>query len=230
MKIAGFEKTALRDWEGRNACKVLISGCTFKCPYCNFKFIEKDSGDDIDPDEIFDYIKENKDFLDAAVISGGEPTDNADLYKFLKELKKLGLKIKLDTNGNNPNNLDDLIGAGMVDCVCLNIMAPLSSERYSKSAGTKVDVDNIRRSIEIIFDSGIENEFKTVITSDLTPEDIGSIAKDIKNAKSYIIQQFDPKNVSNTEYAQMKLSSNSELIKMANAAKKFVKNVKIRGV
>ncbi|MCL2333294.1 MAG: anaerobic ribonucleoside-triphosphate reductase activating protein, partial [Candidatus Methanoplasma sp.] len=155
MKIAGFVKTTLQDWEGKNACMILLSGCNFRCPYCNKPELISNTHEEMDLASITKYIKENKDFLEAVVISGGEPTINEELYKLLGDLKKLKLKIKLDTNGYEPDILDDLIGAKLVDKVCINIMAPLDNESYSKAAGVDVDVERIKRSLKILDGSGI---------------------------------------------------------------------------
>lgn len=231
MKIAGFEKTALRDWEGRNPCKILMSGCDFRCPFCNRPDLVCDAcGSGIDQKTILEYIEGNRDFLDAAVISGGEPLMNPDLYHLLKELKKTGIMISVETNGNHPDDLDDLIGSGLVDRVAVNVISPLNNERYSVAAGVPVEVGSIERSIDLILRYGIRNEFRTVaVPGSIEIPDIGSIAKSIRGADVYVIQQFDPRRTLDEKYADIRQHPNQMLMKMAETAKKYVKNVKIKG-
>ena len=81
MKISGFLKTTLLDWDGKVACTIYLAGCNFRCPYCHNHslVLTPDKTDDLPLDEILDYIERNSDFLDGVVISGGEPTLNKDL-------------------------------------------------------------------------------------------------------------------------------------------------------
>jgi len=229
MRIAGFVKTTLQDWEGKNACMILLGGCNFRCPYCNRPDLLDGAGEGIELPPILKYIKENKDFLEAVVISGGEPTIHSDLYKLLSDLKKLKVKIKLDTNGYAPEIIDDLIGAKLVDKVCINIMAPLDNALYSKAAGVEVDAELIRKSLKILDESGMPYEIRTVaVPGIISHESFGKLLGGIDGSKSMIIQQFDPRitldpKMNITPYPK------PALVKMAETAKGYVQRVRIRG-
>ena len=123
MKIVGFIRTTLLDWDGMVACTIYLAECDFRCPYCHNKSIvlNPEEADELDEEKIFNYIQENSDFLDGVVISGGEPTLNKDLPVLIKKLRSMGMKIKLDTNGYHPDVLEDLIGAGYIDKVAMDI-------------------------------------------------------------------------------------------------------------
>ncbi|MDR0309544.1 MAG: anaerobic ribonucleoside-triphosphate reductase activating protein [Candidatus Methanoplasma sp.] len=229
MRIAGFVKTTLQDWEGKNACMILLSGCNFRCPYCNRPELISGPDEEIDPSIVLRYIKENKDFLEAAVISGGEPTINGDLYKLIGDLRKLKIKIKLDTNGSNPDILDDLVGAKLVDKVCVNIMAPLDHASYSKAAGVDTDVELIKRSLRILADSGIVYEVRTVVVPGIiTHDSFVKMLSDLDGLKSMIIQQFDPR-VTLDPKMNVKPYPKPALVRMAETAKGYVQRVRIRG-
>jgi pyruvate formate lyase activating enzyme len=230
MRIAGFVKTTLQDWEGKNACMILLSGCNFRCPYCNRPDLIDISKESVDLSVILKYIKENKDFLEAVVISGGEPTINPDLYRLIADLKKLKMKIKLDTNGYYPDILDDLIGAKLVDKVCINIMAPLDPVSYSKAAGVAVDVESIKRSIKILDGSGVTYEIRTVIVPGIiSHESFVKMLGDLDGMKSMIIQQFDPK-ITFDPKMNIKPYPTPALVKMADTAKGFIERVRVRGL
>ena len=178
MKIVGFIRTTLLDWDGMVACTIYLAECDFRCPYCHNKEIvlNPEQADELDDEKIFNFIKENSDFLDGVVISGGEPTLNKELPDLIKKLRGLGMKIKLDTNGYHPDVLEDLIGAGYIDKVAMDIKAPLTKERYSAVAGTEIDPELLKRSIRIIMESGIDYEFRTTCSPILIkPEDIEEI-------------------------------------------------------
>ena len=229
MRIAGFVKTTLSDWEGKPSCMILIAGCNFRCPYCNRPELITGSEENIELSSILAYIKENKDFLEAVVISGGEPTINKELYTVLKEIKKLKVKIKLDTNGYEPDILDDLIGAKLLDKVCINIMAPLDNALYSKAAGVEVDVERIKRSLTILESSGISYEIRTVIVPGMIGHDsFKALLRGIDGMESLIIQQFDER-ITLDPGLKVKPYPKPVLVKMAETAKGFVKKVRVRG-
>lgn len=229
MRIAGFVKTTLQDWEGKNACMILLSGCNFRCPYCNRPDLIDGSAGDIELAPILKYIRDNKDFIEAAVVSGGEPTIHEDLYRLLGDLRKLKIKIKLDTNGSSPDILDDLTGAKLVDKVCINIMAPLDTPSYAKASGIDADVELIRRSLKILSGSGIPYEIRTVaVPGIITHDTFKKLLADVDGSKSIIIQQFDPRitldpKMNITPYPKPALA------KMAETAKGYVEKARVRG-
>ncbi|MEA4977414.1 MAG: anaerobic ribonucleoside-triphosphate reductase activating protein [Methanomassiliicoccaceae archaeon] len=231
MKIGGFIKTTLSDWDGKVSCLVFLAGCNFSCPYCHNPEIAKGTCEHVDVDEVIRYIAENSDFLEGVVISGGEPTLNGDLYQFLKEIKKMGLGIKIDTNGSSPEVLDDIIGAKLVDYVAMDIKAPLAIDKYRQATGGYGDVDAIKRSICLIMDSGVGYEFRTTVYPGvLSHEDVVDIARSVKGAERFCIQQFRPKITLDPEAGKVKPYSVKELRAMHDAAKPYVKRVSVRGL
>lgn len=231
MRIEGFIKTTLSDWDGKVSCMAFVPGCNFSCPFCHNPHMVKGGEEAVDNDEILNYIKNNNDFLDGFVISGGEPTLNRDLYVFLKDIKKLGLDIKIDTNGSSPDVLDDLIGAKLVDYVAMDVKSPLVPEKYSVATGGYEDVAKIKESIRIIMESGIDYEFRTTVFPEaVSIEDVIEIAKSLRGAKRYCIQQFRPGVTMDPEAGKVKPYSQKQLREMHDAVKPFVKKVVMRGL
>jgi len=232
MKIAGFIKTTLLDWDGMVACTVYLAGCNMRCPYCHNKeiVINTDSVEGIPEDDILNYVNENRDFIDAVVVSGGEPLMNSDVGGFLKKLKALGVKVKVDTNGCYPDRLNDLIGAGLIDRVAMDVKSSLN-ERYNSAAGIDTPLDKIKESIRVIIDSGVEHEFRTTIVPVIVKEeDIENICRNIKGADAYRIQQFRNKVTLDDSLSVLDPYPESRLVNMAELAKEYVKDVKIRGI
>src|SRR5512135_2748921 len=111
VKIVGFAKTSLLDWDGRVVSVIYLPGCNLRCPFCHNRELVLESGsmEEVPIDLIEEYLRENAEFLDGVVVSGGEPTIHSDLPDLLRWLRSLGTKVKLDTNGTNPEMLKDII-------------------------------------------------------------------------------------------------------------------------
>lgn len=191
MIIKGLQPLSLVDYPGKVAATIFLFGCNFKCCYChNPELVNKTEAEKVKTykeEEILDFLKERKGFIDAVCITGGEPTLNKDIPKFIKKIKNLGYPVKLDTNGTNPNMLKDLIEKKLVDYTAMDIKAPL--ERYKEITNSEVEINNIKESIEII-KKFKNHEFRTTVSPDIKEEDILTIANLIKNAKAFYLQEF----------------------------------------
>ncbi len=229
MLIGGFQKESLIDYPGKICSIVFTVGCNFRCPYChNSELVLPEKIKNVQlysEDYIFNYLEKRKGLIDAVEITGGEPTLQKDLPDFIKKVKSMGFLVKLDSNGTNPNMLKYLIESKLIDYVAMDVKAPL--ERYEEIANTKFDVNLIKESINIIMNSGLDYEFRTTAYPKLKLDDFIGIAKLIKGAKNYYIQQFD--NKSTLANIEIEPYSIEELQKFADAVKEFV-NAKIRNV
>lgn len=229
MAIAGFVKTTMQDWEDVPCCKILLQGCNLDCPYCNSQC--KNAAGTVDKETILDYIDSKLDFLNGVVVSGGEPTCSPDLHGLLKDIKKRKLKVKLDTNGTLPDVIDDLVGALLVDCLCINVMAPLNDAAYSKAAGMPVDTKAIRKTLRIASDYGIDCIIRTVAVPGII--DAGTLEEIIPYidfAKRFNIIQFEPEGAADPSFRKLQPYQAQELRELAGCAKGRVRNVGVRSV
>jgi len=141
------------DWPGKASMIVFLSGCNFRCCYCqNYKIWGAVLP--INVDGLLRKIKRNKNFISALVFSGGEPALRPDLLQLLAgEAKKEGLLIGIETNGAFPEVLNSLIDAKLLDGLFIDLKAPLSdSEKYGRITGivdANAYVEKIRHSIGI---------------------------------------------------------------------------------
>jgi pyruvate formate lyase activating enzyme len=143
----------------------------------------------IPEEEVFSYLKERRKMLEGLVITGGEPFLQEDLADFIRRVKKLGYLIKIDTNGMFPDKLEELIEDKLVDYVAMDVKAP--RQKYRKLAGVEPDLMKLQRSIDIIKKSSPNYEFRTTFVPGLLKkEDIVEIAKWLKGAESFYLQQF----------------------------------------
>lgn len=221
MLIKGLQKFTLIDYPGKIACTIFVFGCNFCCPYChNPELIDAKKAGKVktySEGEILDFLRERKNFLNGVCITGGEPCLNKDLLYFIKKIKKIGYSVKLDTNGTNPNMLKQLIKAKLIDYVAMDIKAPL--EKYEGVVNAKVNIKDIKESINII--KSLPNyEFRTtVVPSLLNKKDILKIAELIKG-KTYHLQQFRPINCLDKDYNKKRPYSAKQLQEMRESIKK----------
>ncbi|HVN67395.1 MAG TPA: anaerobic ribonucleoside-triphosphate reductase activating protein [Candidatus Sulfotelmatobacter sp.] len=232
VKIRGFLETSFLDWDGKVASVVFLPKCNFACPFCsNWLLVnEPDSLPEVKLETIEHFLAQRKDFIDGVVITGGEPTCHADLPDLIKRFKALGLLVKLDTNGTNPNQLTTLLANHLIDYIAMDIKAPLD-EKYSLAAGVKVDLTKIKESIKLIMGSGLDYEFRTTVTPNILGKpEIEEIAKTIAGAKKYVLQQFVPNHSMVKEMRALDPHPAATLREMAESAKPYVANTIVRGV
>ena len=193
MKIAGLMKLTLLDYPGEMACTIFTSSCNFRCPFCHNSslVINTESNKLIDNNEVLSFLKERTGRLDGVCITGGEPTIQEDLTSFIKEIKNIGYKVKLDTNGYNPKKLKELISSNLVDYVAMDIKNSLS--KYPLTCGLKaMMLENVLESISYLLENHVDYEFRTTIIKEFHEEnDLKEIAKLIKGCKRYFLQQFE---------------------------------------
>ncbi|NLI73720.1 MAG: anaerobic ribonucleoside-triphosphate reductase activating protein [Euryarchaeota archaeon] len=231
MKIIGFIKTSLLDWDGHVVASIYLPGCNFRCPFCHNRdaVLNPDIYEEIPWETIKEFIQEHNDFLDGVVITGGEPTIHEDLPDLICQIKALGVKVKLDTNGSNPSMLRDLIAADLIDYVAMDIKAPLN-EKYDELTGISAPLEDIKQSIEILEESNIDREYRTTLAPILLkPSDIEAIAAYIGGTKKYAIQQFRPKCTLDPKLESATPMSKSQVKAIAENAKQYVRKVVIRG-
>jgi pyruvate formate lyase activating enzyme len=147
-------------------------------------------GERIEEEEILSYLKKRQGLLDGVVVTGGEPTLQGDLADFLGKVKALGYAVKLDTNGTSPEKLKTLVGKGLVDYVAMDIKNTAAKYPVTAGCGSAV-LGKVEESIDFLLADTVDYEFRTTVTAELhTPQDIGDIAKRIKGAKRYFLQNF----------------------------------------
>lgn len=232
LLIGGLQKSSLIDYPEKIASIVFTQGCNFKCPYCHNPELISGSvtlhNEKINhADAILKFLNSRKGKLDGVVITGGEPTLHKNLPEFIKEIKTLGFLVKLDTNGTNPKMLKSLIDKKLIDYIAMDIKSPI--EKYSEVVCTKVNTENIIKSIEILKNSSIKYEFRTtVVKSQLSGADFEKIGALIQGADKYYLQRFLPTKTLNEEFLNEITYSDEEFAQIIKNLKNYIKTVKLR--
>lgn len=204
MIISGLQKLTLLDFPGYVACTIFTRGCNMRCPFCQNQGLvvpeHFDSKEIIPTKDIIEFLQSRKSRLQGICITGGEPTLQTDLIEFIKQVKFIGYKVKLDTNGTNPEIIKTLIDNNLLDYIAMDIKNDLS--RYEPTSGTSMAKERILKSIDVIKDAGIEYEFRTTVVKELHDEEsFQNIAKIIGHVTNYSLQYYEEtENVINPVY------------------------------
>jgi pyruvate formate lyase activating enzyme len=195
--IKGFLETLFLDWPGKIVSVVFLPFCNFRCPYCqNAKLILQPHLLKTIPESyILKRLEAFEGWIDGICITGGEPTLHKGLPDLITIFKQRGFLVKLDTNGSNPSMVKNLLDRNLVDCIAMDVKAPLENSLYAPLIGTTFDVNKLKESIGMIRNSGIETIFRlTVVPNLLTEEDIYRVAGELAPVKKFTLQQFSPEN------------------------------------
>jgi len=234
LPIKGILPMTTVDYKGKIASTIFLQGCNFRCPFCHnpeLVLISDAGATDstlLKPDEVIYFLKENKEWVDAVCISGGEPTIHKGLPEFISQLKKAGFSVKIQTNGTNPKMLKKLIDEKLLDYISMDIKAPI--EKYELFAGAKLNKESIKESAALIMASGIEYSFHTTVSPELNLSDIKQIGIWLSGAKTYYLQQFRPEKTLDPEYGKKIPRSTEELNEMADSARPHFGKVILEGV
>lgn len=230
MIIGGLQKLTLLDFPRYVACTIFTIDCNMRCPFCQNaglvlpERINKTSI--IETAEVFDFLKKRKRLLQGVCITGGEPTLQSDLPQFIHQIRNLGYKVKLDTNGTNPDMLTNLLHDHMLDYIAMDIKADPSS--YSILSGCPSNINIIRKSIDIIKNAGIDYEFRTTVTAEgHSMNTFINIGKMINHAKNYSLQYYEAsENVLNPIFHT---PSESDMQTYADILRQYADNIAIKG-
>jgi len=225
MQIGGFQRFSLIDYPGKICAVVFTQGCNFRCGYChNPELVPRTEGK-ISEEAVLSFLERRRPLLDAVTITGGEPLLQEDIADFIRKVKEKGFSVKLDTNGSFPERLSSLLDE--LDYVAMDVKAPLY--KYKSVAGVHINEGKIKKSIEIIMNSGVDYEFRTtVVRSELSKEDIIEIGRMLNGAKRFVLQKVRTEKVLNERFRTAKTYSDAEFEDMRRELERYVEECIVR--
>lgn len=192
VNLGGIIPLSTVDWKGRAALVLFLRGCPLRCPHCHNQKLQ--TGDcsvayHVIASRIVARVKgvqlaagipaplplqinlddasqraSSKPFVDAFVLSGGEPLHQLDACARLFRLaKSLHLATGLETSGYYPDRLENLLEKDLVDKVFLDLKTALREPDYEIATGASGVAGRIRESLEICCKLGVALETRSTI-------------------------------------------------------------------
>jgi pyruvate formate lyase activating enzyme len=229
--IKGFIETSLLDWPGQVCAVIFLPYCNLRCPYChNHQLVlEPDTLETISLETILDRVSSFSDWVDGISITGGEPTMHRGLPALLGKIHEAGFKTKIDTNGTQPEMLHYIIAEQLVDCVAMDVKAPLDDSIYARCAGVYVPVSIIKESIQVLMSADVPCVFRCTVTPTLLAEsDVYLLAEELKIMRtqegfggkagpSLTLQNFNPADPMEPDLKKIKPWTEEALARMQDA-------------
>ncbi|MCW4020096.1 MAG: anaerobic ribonucleoside-triphosphate reductase activating protein [Candidatus Bathyarchaeota archaeon] len=224
MKFGGFQKTSLIDFPDRISSILFTVGCNLRCPFCyNRRLIMEPKPPFLSEEGALKILESRRKYVDAVVITGGEPTLNEELPAFVRRLKEKGFSVKLDTNGFFPQTLERCLPH--VDYVAMDMKTCL--EKY-KMLGAK-NTDSFLKSIELLKKGSVDYEFRnTVVPGVVNEEDVPKMGETVNGARCFVFQQFVPGETLDNRFNDVKPYPPRVIEGFAEIMKKYVTAVVLR--
>ncbi len=183
--FGGVQKVSLIDYPDNVAMVFFTVGCNFRCPFCHNPDLIFNPSNTFSEEQALKLIDERKKLINSIVITGGEPTIHKDLPGFIRKVKAMGLKVKLDSNGSSPSILRECIND--LDYVAMDVKTSLEKYKlveYNES-------EKIKESIQLIMEKAKDYEFRATLAPGIFDlDDLEDIGKLVKGARIFYLQQF----------------------------------------
>lgn len=224
MKFSGLQKISLVDYPNKVASVLFTPGCNLRCPFChNWRIVVDPKPPFLQEAGALEILESRKRYVDAVVVTGGEPAMHKELPKFLAKLKERGFLVKLDTNGFYPEVLEECLP--YVDYVAMDVKTSLEKYRLLGAS----DTAGLTRSAEMLKTGKVPYEFRTTVVPELlTADDVTCIGEFVKGAKTYAFQQFVPQDTLDKRFERLKPYAPETISGFAGIMKNYVENVLLR--
>jgi pyruvate formate lyase activating enzyme len=183
--FGGVQNVSLIDYPDNVTMIFFTVGCNFRCPFCHNPDLIFNAQNIFGNEKAFELIRAKKGLINSVTITGGEPTLHKDLPEFIRNVKEMGFKVKLDSNGSSPSMLRECIND--LDYIAMDVKTSL--DKYKLVGYT--EIENIKESIQLIMEKAKDYEFRaTLAPGIINLEDLNEVGKLVKGAKRFYLQQF----------------------------------------
>ena len=230
MHIAGINKNTLLDYPGKVAATVFTGGCNLRCLFCQNSSLVDGLIPEIKEEDVIAFLEKRRSVLSGVCISGGEPTLQPDLARFIDKIRSLGYDVKLDTNGTMPDILRKLADEKLVNYIALDIKT--GRKKYRELCNVDVDLESINESVELLLNGNfLDYEFRTTVVAEyFDKEDATDIGKWLAGGRRYFLQNFVDTNTSFVGRGVLHGQTKEEIESYADILRKTISEVSLRGI
>lgn len=161
-----------------------------RCDYCYNPEIVLGKGK-LSWDQVCEFLLSRRGLLDGVVFSGGECTVHPQVIPWVREVKKMGFEVKIDTNGSRPAVIRQLAEEGLLDYVALDFKA--LPEKYRQVTRSDLFLP-FEKSLEILLESRVRFEIRSTVHSEqLSRDDLEQMEHYLRSkgySGSYYLQHF----------------------------------------
>jgi len=231
MKIAGLQRVTLIDYPGLIAASVFIAGCNLECGYCYNRWMIRESEvrAALSLDELYTWLQTRVGKLQGVCVTGGEPLIHSEVLELLRQIRQIGFKIKLDTNGTIPARLQQVLSEHLVAYVAMDLKGPLDA-RYQHFVGVPLDISTIFNSMQLLRAGGIPYEYRTTVCPGFTFAELSAIALALQPQETWYLQPFVPAETVNGEWRNRPALSLADLLAAAKKLRPQLPLVSVRGL
>jgi len=237
VRILGWSKTTLLDYPGRVASTLFLKGCNFRCPYCHNPELvlheEVDGQAPVDLDEVITYLATYSRMLEGVCLTGGEPLLQKGLPELCRQIRGLGLQVKLDTNGSLPGRLEPLLDASLLDYVAVDIKGPPNKIRdIARTAMPETElVAATEATVERLRTSAVPYELRTTLVPGLLDErDLVHLGEWLEGSHRYFLQQFRPGKCLDPLFSDLPAYPPDYLREQVESLSRFFGSCTVRGL
>ncbi len=215
------------DYAGHMAAVFFVSGCNLRCGFCHNAALLAEGKRGLDWDRLRRACRQFRaQWVDAAVVTGGEPTLHSGLEELLRYFRDIGWSVKLDTNGSQPHVLRECLP--LVDYVAMDLKAAPS--RYEELTGHG-DAKAIGRSVDLIRSQARSYEFRTTVIEgfhdDRQMTELGEL---VSGARRYVLQPFVPRDdLLHPEFRKKRRTSPDRMQELGELMRRYAGEVHVRG-
>jgi len=219
--IKAFKGTSTVDYPDKLASVVFTGGCNWRCPFCyNIDLVLPErlkQLSDIPENEIISQLKRRQGFIHGVVITGGEPTIWGDrLISFIKRVRKeTNLLIKLDTNGSNPDVVQELLP--YLDYIAIDFKT--GPEKYHILGG---NFETVQKTFSIVQD--VPHEIRLTLAM-ITEEDLEQMLPYLENKVIAVQKFFHGVNTLDPNFTPSKISPEYVCERVGQVAKKLLRRL-----
>ncbi len=167
LPITSITPFTFQDYPEHTACILWFSGCNMRCLYCHNPELVNGELKRLPYEQVTSFLESRAGLLEGVVLSGGECTLSSALPEFIRYIKSLEYKVKIDTNGTNPDLLERLLQEKLLDFVAMDFKAP--EGKFQSITGLD-GYEVFHSSLKILCKSNIDTAIRTTVHTNLINE------------------------------------------------------------